>query len=77
MISLLIDRHTLGDIAEECGLKIQSEIVTPVIGSRKVRHSVTIHSGKGKVEYYAYQPLRVTSNPPPPTVDSLAGVKHE
>ena len=80
MISLLIDRATLGDIADECRLTIQSEVVTPKLGSKKIRHSVTLCCGRGKVEYYAYQPLAGISNPimgPVPTVDSLAGIKHE
>lgn len=77
MISLLIDRQTLGDIADECGVRIKSEIVTPPLGSTKVRHSIVLACGNGKVEYYAYQALRPSSLPPVPTADSLAGIKHE
>jgi hypothetical protein len=79
MIEIRMDSRSIGDIAEELGLRVEASTRNNGIFSETFV-SVTVPCGKGQVRFYGvlwtdtdHQAFDGTA----PTVDSLAGVKYE
>jgi hypothetical protein len=76
MIEIRLDPRSIGDIAEEMGLRVEASTRNNGIFSETFV-SVTVPCGKGQVRFYGPIPTVKVSTECPPSIDSLAGVKYE
>ena len=76
MIEIRLDSRSIGDIAEELGLRVEASTRNNGLFTGDFV-SVTVPCGRGKVRFYGPIPTVKVSTELPPSIDSLAGVKYE